>query len=157
MMLHYHFHSSVPVLKVLPTPCMLNHASNPQNSLCSACNPALRRQRILLLAPAKAEVNWSWGVSQKLCFCFYALWIPAVTLRLNPITLMVGERTDTDITPDRPRAQPSNCVVLLALALVVTHKDSLNTKTAPGVAGSPRAKSHPMCVSPAEWQRSASS
>lgn len=118
MMLDHHFQFSVPVLKVLPAPCMLNHSSNPQNSLCSPCNLAPRRQRILLFAPAKAEVNRSWGVSQKLCFCFYALWIPAVTLTLNPINVMFGEQTDTDITQERPRAQPSNCTVLLVLALV---------------------------------------
>lgn len=113
----HHFQSSVPVLKVLPAPCMLNHSSNLQNSLCSACNPAPRRQRILLFAPAKAEVNQSWGVSQKLCFCFYALWIPAVTLSLNPINAMFGEGMNTDITQERPRAQPSNCMVLSVLSL----------------------------------------
>lgn len=127
MMLDHHFQSSVPVLKVLPAPYMLNHSSNPQNSLCSACNPAPRQQRILLFAPAKAEVNRSWGVSQKLCFCFYALWMPAVTLSLNPINVMLGEQTDTDIThitQERPRVQPSNCTVLSVLALV-----KLSTKT----------------------------
>lgn len=123
-MLDDHFQSSVPVLKVLPAPRMLNHSSDPQNSLCSACNPALRQQRILLFAPAKAEVNWSWGVSQKLCFWFYALWIPAVTLSLNPINVMFGEWTDIDITQERPRAQPTNCMVLFVLALV---KSSIKT------------------------------
>lgn len=118
MMLDCHFQSSGPVLKVLPASCMLNHSSNPPNSLCSPCNPAPRRQRILLFAPAKAEVNRSWGVSQKLCFCFYTLWIPAVTLSLNPINVTFGEQTNTDITRERPRARPSNCTVLLVLALV---------------------------------------
>lgn len=126
MMPDHRFHSWVPVLKVLPAPCMLNHSSNPHN--CCLALPGIQppgdREYYWGSAPAKAEVNWSWGVAQKLCFCFYALWISAVTLSLNPINMMFGKGTERDNTQER--GQGLGCLVKSRLTLV---KLCLKTET----------------------------
>lgn len=99
---HY-LHSCVPVLKVLPPPCWLNRSSDPHN--CCLALPVIQpsgdRDYCRGLAPAEAEANRSCAVSQQLCFCFSVLWIPAVTLSLNPINVMFGKGTETDNTQER--------------------------------------------------------
>lgn len=152
MMPDHHLCSYVPVLKVFPAPCTLNHSSNPHNcclALPIIC-PSGDGEYCSVLAPAKAEANWSWGVSKKLCSWLYTLWIHAVTFSLNPINTMFG-RGQKQIEKG-PRPQPSDCVALVGIGpckVTPGNRETVNIKPALGSAGTPWGKSHCLYVTPA--------